>query len=48
MTKTETIPSQPISASEMNGVQINKNGTKIKLSADTTGEGSPEMLFTKQ
>jgi hypothetical protein len=47
-TMTQTIPSEPIDMSDMDGVQINQNGTKIKLPADTMGEDSPEMLFIKQ
>jgi hypothetical protein len=40
--------SSPITLDDMDGVQINQQGTKVKIPADTMGEGSPEMILNKQ
>jgi hypothetical protein len=48
MSITDTIDSQSISMSEMDGVQINQNNTKFKLPAGVMEEGSPEIIFIKQ
>jgi hypothetical protein len=48
MSMTDTIASQSMSMSDMDGVQINQNSTKLKVPADAMGEGSPEMIFIKQ
>jgi len=46
ITMTTTSPAESINISDMpNGVQINQNGTKLKIPAD---DGSPEMIFIKQ
>jgi hypothetical protein len=44
-TGTTIIPSEPITLSSFNGVQINQKGTKMKIPAD---EYHPEAIFTKQ
>jgi hypothetical protein len=46
ITMTQTMSSQSISLSDMNGAQINQYGTKIKLPAGE--EGSSEIIFVKQ
>jgi hypothetical protein len=48
MSITDTIASQSISMSQIDGVQINQNSTKFKLPAGTMEEDSPEMIFIKQ
>jgi hypothetical protein len=53
MTYTYDEPAQPLSdgqISEMlaSGIQINQNGTKIKMPAGAMEEGSPEIIFVKQ
>jgi len=45
---TSIILSEPISLSDMDGVQINQNGTKVILPADFQGSSSPELMYTKQ
>jgi hypothetical protein len=47
-TMTQDMGSQSITLDDMDGVQINQNGTKVKIPADTMGEGSPEMILNKQ
>jgi hypothetical protein len=42
---TEAMPSEQISLSDMDGVKINQNGTKLKQPA--SGD-SPEIIFIKQ
>jgi len=42
---TDTILSQSISLSEMDDVQINQNGTKVKAAME---EDSPVIIFIKQ
>ena len=49
MSKTETISSQAISTSDDDEkIQINQNGTKMKIPAGIMEEDSPEIIFTKQ
>jgi hypothetical protein len=48
VTTTDTIPSEPISMSDMNGAQINQNGTKVKVPAGIMDEDSPQIIFIKQ
>jgi len=48
ITETETLPSQTMTMANIKGVQINGNGTKLKVPAGLMGEGSPEVIFTKQ
>jgi hypothetical protein len=52
ITMTETQPAEPISdgdiAEMLAAVQINQNGTKVKVPSGTIGEGSPEIVFIKQ
>jgi hypothetical protein len=48
VTMTDTLPSQPMSMSEMDGVQINQDGKKVRLPSGTMGEDSPEIIFIKQ
>jgi hypothetical protein len=49
VTMTQGIPESPISLEEdMDGVQINQSGTKVKIPAGTMSEGVPEIIFAKQ
>jgi hypothetical protein len=45
VTMTESIPSEAITLSDLDGTQINQNGTKMKQPAD---EDTPEMILIKQ
>jgi len=43
------MPSESINLSDdMDGVKINKNGTKVKVPADTIEDSLPEIIFIKQ
>jgi hypothetical protein len=46
-------PAEPLSDEEItdmlsSGLQINQNGTKIKVPADSLQQGTPEIIFSKQ
>jgi hypothetical protein len=50
---TQPIDIAPVEMSDMDGVQINQNGTKLKVSLDSMGMEIPsfilsEIMFTKQ
>jgi hypothetical protein len=47
-TMIEEMGSQSITLDDMDGVQINQNGTKVKIPADSMGGESPEMILNKQ
>jgi hypothetical protein len=47
-TMIEDIGSRSITLDDMDGVQINQNGTKVKIPAGAMGEGAPEMILNKQ
>ncbi|MDR2734121.1 MAG: hypothetical protein LBC99_05675, partial [Spirochaetota bacterium] len=47
VTQTESIPSESVTLSDLDGAQINQNGTKMKQPANDD-EDSPEMIFIKQ
>ena len=42
------IPEESIDIDDMDNVQINQNGTKLKISDGRVGEDIPEMILTKQ
>jgi len=46
VTENETISN--ITSSDVAGLKINQNNTKIKLPAGALGDGKPEIIFTKQ
>jgi hypothetical protein len=48
ITTTQDMGTNTIERSDMEGVQINQTGTKVKIPANTMGQGSPEIEFTKQ
>ena len=53
ITMTQSQPAQNLSDEDISellerGLQINQNGTKVKLPAGTIGEGSPEIILSKQ
>jgi hypothetical protein len=47
-TMTQDMGTQSITLEEMNGVQINQDGTKLKIPEDAMDDGSPEMTLIKQ
>jgi hypothetical protein len=44
----ETLTDDAITEMLNQGFQINQNGTKVKILADTMDSGSPEIIITKQ
>jgi hypothetical protein len=53
MSMTYSSPAEQLSDADIaemlnSGLQINQNGARIKVPADTLGEGMPELIFDKQ